>query len=133
MNPHLFVYGSLLTTAGHAQGTRLRQEAVLLGPATVQGRLFRVTWYPALRPAVNPADRVHGELYRLADVERSLAWLDEYEGLTPSQSSAAAGGEYLRLEKPVRLNDGSTLLAWLYEHQRALPAAARVPDGIWRG
>ena len=27
MNPHLFVYGTLLSTAGHPNGVRLQREA----------------------------------------------------------------------------------------------------------
>ncbi len=34
MNPHLFVYGSLMSTAGHPMGARLRAEARLIGAAT---------------------------------------------------------------------------------------------------
>ena len=38
MNPHLFVYGSLVAAAAHPKGARLRQEALFLGPATIAGR-----------------------------------------------------------------------------------------------
>ena len=31
MNPHLFVYGSLMSTARHPMGERLRAEARLIG------------------------------------------------------------------------------------------------------
>ena len=133
MNPHLFVYGSLVAAALHAQGARLRQEAMLVGPATIAGRLYRVTWYPALRPAQGPGDRVVGEVYRLNDAAKSLAWLDEYEGIVPSSSSAAASGEYARDQQPVTLTNGEGLPAWVYLYQRSVPEDARIIDGIWRG
>ena len=55
MNPHLFVYGSLVAAAAHPKGARLRQEALFLGPATIAGRLYRVTWFPAILPAEGQA------------------------------------------------------------------------------
>ena len=54
MNPHLFVYGTLLSTAGHPMGVRLRREARLIGAASIQGRLYRVSWYPGLVEAATP-------------------------------------------------------------------------------
>lgn len=133
MNPHLFVYGSLVTTAGHPQGHRLRQEALLVAPATLAGRLYRVSWYPALRPAETATDRVHGEVYRLSDPVKSLAWLDQYEGITQGGDSAAASDEYSRVEHPVTLANGDSLSAWVYQYRRVLPETARVADGVWRG
>jgi hypothetical protein len=44
MNPHLFVYGSLMSTAGHAMGERPRREARLVGEATIRGKLHRISW-----------------------------------------------------------------------------------------
>jgi gamma-glutamylcyclotransferase (GGCT)/AIG2-like uncharacterized protein YtfP len=133
MNSHLFVYGSLVAAAGHVQGARLRQEAMLVGPATIAGRLYRVSWYPALRPALAANDCVHGEVYRLNDAVKSLAWLDEYEGIVPGGTSAAAADEYARAEREVMLADGGVVLAWVYVYQRAVPEDARVADGRWRG
>ena len=132
MNPHLFVYGSLVAAASHPKGARLRQEALFLGPATIAGRLYRVTWFPAMRPAIGPADWVHGELYRLSDPIRSLVWLDAYEGITPGGSSAAAPDKYFRAERPVTVSDGAIQSAWVYFYQQPLPAASHMPDGIWR-
>ena len=133
MNSHIFVYGSLMTALAHRMGDRLRQEAQLLGPARIAGRLHRVSWYPGLRPADAASDVVQGELYRLTDPAKTLDWLDEYEGLKPSNSSAAAGDEYARVERPVTLSDGTVILANVYLYQRTLSAESLVPDGLWRG
>ena len=133
MNPHLFVYGTLVTSHGHPMGHRLRQEALLLSPATIAGRLYRVGWYPGLRPADTSADLVHGELYRLADPAKSLAWLDEYEGLTAGGTSVASSDQYMRVERSVTQADGSTLTTWVYLFQLTLPSSAHISDGIWRG
>ena len=132
MNAYLFVYGSLVSAADHPQGHRLRQEATLVAPAVINGQLYRVSWYPALRPALAECDRVHGEVYRLNDSAASLAWLDEYEGITQGGSSAAASDEYLRVERQVTLADGACLNVWVYLYRRPLPESAFVADGIWR-
>ena len=63
--------------------TRLRTEARLIGAATIQGRLYRVSWYPGVVDSADPGQRVHGEVYALADPVKALAWLDAYEGIVP--------------------------------------------------
>jgi gamma-glutamylcyclotransferase (GGCT)/AIG2-like uncharacterized protein YtfP len=88
MNPHLFVYGSLLSSIAHPSGERLRSEARLIGAASMPGRLYRVGWYPGLVAGAAGASRVHGEVYELADPARSLAWLDEYESIVPGKEAS---------------------------------------------
>ena len=129
----LFVYGSLTTALAHPMGHRLRQEALFIGPARIGGRLYRVGWYPGLRPPESPGEVVHGEVYRLANAEWSLAWLDAYEGIGPGGTAGASGDPYLRAERTVCMADGSQLIAWVYLYQLPLPVDARILDGIWRG
>ena len=133
MNPLLFVYGSLLTALDHPMGRRLRAEAALLGPATVRGRLYRVSWYPGFVPGGRDDDVVHGEVYRMADPTASLAWLDEYEGIARGALSAGLADEYVREEIDARLPGGAQVRAWVYVYRRALPESSRVTDGLWRG
>jgi gamma-glutamylcyclotransferase (GGCT)/AIG2-like uncharacterized protein YtfP len=133
MNKHLFVYGSLMTALAHPMGDRLRREARLLGPARMAGRLHRVSWYPGLLPAQNASDLVHGEVYLLADPVHALHWLDEYEGIRPGGTSAAASDEYGRAERPATLADGTVVVAHIYLYQRPLPLSSWVRDGQWRG
>ena len=133
MQSHLFVYGSLLSAAKHPNGARLRSESLLIGPATIAGRLYRVSWYPALRPAVAANNRVHGEVYKLTDAAGTLAWLDEYEGITQGPGSGAAADEYARAEQLVVLASGATLTVWVYLYQRMVPEAGWIADGLWRG
>lgn len=133
MNKHLFVYGSLMTALAHPMGVRLRHEAQLLGPARVAGRLHRVSWYPGLRPAEAPSEQVHGELYLLYDPPRSLQWLDEYEGIRPGGTIAAASGEYARVECLVTLADATIVRSNTYLYQRPLPLSSWVRSGHWHG
>ena len=128
MNAHLFVYGSLMSAAGHQMGAKLAGEARLLGPATIGGRLFRVSWYPGVIDASDPAHKVHGEVYRLADAAGSLTWLDAYEGITPGNEETA---QYCRVERLVRLASGEEMLAWVYLYRKPTAGLSEVPDGRW--
>ncbi len=72
MAQHLFVYGTLMSGAGHRMGARLQREARLVGPARIKGRLYDLGAYPAL-VETGPADGdVHGEVFELIDPSRSL-------------------------------------------------------------
>jgi gamma-glutamylcyclotransferase (GGCT)/AIG2-like uncharacterized protein YtfP len=130
MNPHLFVYGSLLSSIGHTSGQRLRGEARLVGAASMPGRLYRVGWYPGLVEAQAGDTRVHGEVYALADPAGSLAWLDEYESIVPGKE---ASNEYLRAERAVQLASGQDLTAWVYLYQWDVTGVQLVDDGRWVG
>lgn len=132
MNPYLFVYGSLLKTIAHAMGERLRAEAALVGSATVQGRLYRVSWYPAIIESSADADRVHGEVYRLENPAASLAWLDAYEGLTRDASSVTEPDEYQRVERPARLASNHDIInAWVYLYRHPVTGLGHIASGRW--
>ena len=122
----LFVYGSLLSTTGHRMGARLRREARRIGAATIQGRLYRVSWYPGAVDSADPKERVHGEVYALEDPKLALAWLDLYEGIVPGEI-----GEYLRVERTARLVTGAETVAWVYLYQKDAAGLAPIPDGRW--
>jgi gamma-glutamylcyclotransferase (GGCT)/AIG2-like uncharacterized protein YtfP len=130
MNPHLFVYGSLLSAVGHPTGQRLRSEARLVGAASIPGRLYRVSWYPGLAQAEADSARVHGEVYTLVDPAPTLAWLDDYESIVPGSD---ADNEYVRVERPVQLASGRDILAWVYLYQRDVAGLELVADGRWVG
>jgi len=126
INPNLFVYGTLMSTAGHRMGARLARESRLIGPASMQGWLYRVAAYPGMTDAPNAQARVHGELYALADPVASLAWLDAYEGLTGRQDS-----EYRRVERVARLAAAGEVSAWVYLYQGDPANLRRIADGRW--
>ncbi|MGE3065557.1 MAG: gamma-glutamylcyclotransferase [Hyphomicrobiaceae bacterium] len=137
MTDLLFVYGTLMasdtTAIGIPMRARLQREARSLGAATAQGRLYTLGGYPGMTGSDEPGDVVHGEVYRLAQAGPTLAWLDEYEGISRGATSAGAPDEYRRAETDVRLTDGTVLRCWVYFYQKALPAGARIGDGRWQG
>jgi gamma-glutamylcyclotransferase (GGCT)/AIG2-like uncharacterized protein YtfP len=128
MNPHLFVYGSLMSSAGHAMGERLRREARLIGKATIQARLYRISWYPGAVASGDPDERVHGEFYALENPDRALAWLDAYEGIRPGNRDE---NEYERAERPARLSPGEEIAAWVYLYRKDVAGLSAVSGGRW--
>jgi len=128
MNPHLFVYGSLLSNARHPMGERLAREARQLGEGSLPGRLYRIDWYPGLVEACGAGERVYGEVYALQDPMRTLRWLDVYEGLT---ADGPHDGEYVRRERPVRLATGAAIGCWVYLYCRDVSGLPALPGGRW--
>ena len=131
MLAQIFVYGSLLSGSSRPEAARLAAEGLYLGPATVHGRLYRVSWYPALLAPQAANERVQGEVYRLVAPATSLRWLDAYEGIG-AESPGVAGDAYERRIVTATFADGRNLGAWVYVHGAVLPEADRIAAGCWR-
>lgn len=131
MHKHLFVYGTLMIAAegariGKAQRARLQRDGTSLGGATINGRLYDLKRYPALVASTN--ERVHGEVFRLANPLSSFVWLDKYEDVVPGRAS----NEYERVVRPVWLASGEEIAAWVYLYLAEVPNKARIADGRWQ-
>lgn len=131
MSDCIFVYGSLLSAIAHPMGERLRREASLVAAASLPGKLYRVSWYPAL--TLDPGGTVHGEVYRMRTPRETLAWLDEYEGITAGPTAVAQSDEYERRIVTATLEDGTSIDAWTYVYRHALGPGQFVPSGRWTG
>jgi gamma-glutamylcyclotransferase (GGCT)/AIG2-like uncharacterized protein YtfP len=128
MNARLFVYGTLLSTAGHPMGARLRRQARLIGEASVQGQLYDLGRYPGLVETADAQERVQGELYALNDPGAALTWLDAYEGIVPGCHDQS---EYQRAERPVRLAGGEEVAAWVYLYRNDARRLQPISSGRW--
>ena len=145
MNPHLFVYGSLLSTRtepfGRALRQRLARDSRLLGPATILGRLYDLGRYPGLVDAADAREITHGELVSLTMPLAALRWLDAYEGI--AAGSGRDDEEYKRVERTVSLLQPAaspqapakprSLKAWVYIYRRDTTDLRQVPGGRWGG
>ena len=121
-HPYLFVYGTLKSNFRNRYARRVRREARLLGPARMPGRLYRVRWYPGMRPARRRDDVVQGEVFRLHKPEPMLAALDEYEGKHI----------YAREMRMATLATGRRLRCWVYMYRIPLAERRRVAAGVWQ-
>lgn len=128
MNPYLFVYGTLLSAAGHPMGARLRRESRLVGEASMPGRLYRISQYPGLVEDADGQARVWGEVYELSNPAASLQWLDAYEGIVPG---AADSHEYERVERLLRVVSGEELTAWVYLYREPVAGLQLIASGRW--
>ena len=125
--PKLFVYGTLLPddrgAFGAAERTRLAAEADLIGAATTRGLLADLGDYPGL---IGGNGLVHGAVYRLRDPARTLAWLDDYEGVT-----GAAGDTYARETRSITLSTGAIVMCWSYCLVQPIVDCTLIVSGRW--
>lgn len=124
--PNLFVYGTLLSAFANPFARRLRKQAVLLGPAKMRGRLYDLGAYPGMKRSLDPADWVSGELYRLDQPAKLLAFLDAYEICDPRDG---AYREFERVTATAHLVSGRCMAAWAYVYGMPVDRARRVRDG----
>lgn len=86
------------------------------------GRLYRVRWYPGMRPPRGPEDSIVGELYKLRQPSKTLTVLDEYEERYRRELHTATleNGE-----------TGQTFPAWVYMYRQPRPEYCRVVAAEW--
>ena len=82
--------------------------------------MYQVDYYPGAVPSNNSADQVVGELYQLIQPELLLPALDNYEECSPQ---FAQPHEYRREQQNITLDNGDTVIAWVYVYNR-------MPDGL---
>jgi gamma-glutamylcyclotransferase (GGCT)/AIG2-like uncharacterized protein YtfP len=119
----LFVYGTLRPEASDLLGRRARdrlaRESTLIGAAATSGRLYDLGQYPGLWAGGSGRNEVTGCVIKLAKPSLTFAWLDQYEG-----------NEYARQRRPVALESGGSMVAWVYMLRRK-PAARVIDNGDW--
>jgi gamma-glutamylcyclotransferase (GGCT)/AIG2-like uncharacterized protein YtfP len=69
--------------------------------------------------------RVFGEIFAFDDPESRLPALDRLEGFDPTEASS----HYRRVLLPVKMNEGSVLLAWAYVVEES--SGSHLPGGRW--
>jgi gamma-glutamylcyclotransferase (GGCT)/AIG2-like uncharacterized protein YtfP len=115
-HPYLFVYGTLKSSFRNRYALRLRREARLIGRAQMPGRLYRLRWYPGMRPPRGP-ETVSGELYKLRQPLKTLKLLDAWEE---------------RYRRELHLATlGASLRAWVYMYRQPRPEYRRIASGEW--
>ncbi len=118
---HLFVYGSLraaIKDDARAASDVLFAHARRLGEASMQGRLYAVSWYPGFNPGHSRTERVVGDVWRIRNRAALFTALDSYEGR-----------EYVRARRVARLTSGVKLNAWVYIYATELNGAPQIPSG----
>jgi gamma-glutamylcyclotransferase (GGCT)/AIG2-like uncharacterized protein YtfP len=122
----LFVYGTLMRGFDHPMAKLLSANADFLGAAQCRGRLYLVKHYPGLARSDDPADIVHGELFRLRARDAMLREFDMYEACG---EGFAPPTEYVRELLPVTLADGDASEAWTYVYNWPVTELPRIASG----
>lgn len=117
----VFVYGTL--RRGGSNAFRM-DGAEFVGPATVGGVLYRISWYPGL--VLEGDGRVIGEVHRVGP--ELLRALDEFEGLAAGEIE---GSEYRRVKAEALLGGEEELEVWVYEWKGAFNEDERIQSGDW--
>ncbi|MEO0424622.1 MAG: gamma-glutamylcyclotransferase family protein [Pseudomonadota bacterium] len=134
---HLFVYGTLRTSADHPLGKMLSEGADCIGSGTIQARLYIVddpdeegpNSYPAALPSQNPNDRVRGEVFRLHDPQTLLPVFDDYEACSPRWEEPH---EFLRRKVRVRMDSGDEMTAIAYLYTWDISTAHPIESGDYK-
>ena len=134
---HLFVYGTLMTTAGHALGQLLREKSRFVVKGSICARLYMIdepdgsdNRYPGALPSPDPADRVYGEVYEILDPDPVFDELDKFEACAPGYPEPF---EFLLREIDVATEDGGSFRAGCYLYTWDVSGAERIPSGRYEG
>ena len=126
ISDRLFVYGTLMRGFDHPMARLLTANADFLGAATCRGRLHLMKHYPGLVLSDDPADMIHGELFRLRARDELLREFDMYEACG---DGFAEPTEYVRQMITVALADGTTSEAWTYVYNWPVAHLPRIASG----
>ena len=119
LTDRLFVYGTLRAGYNNEPALALAGSAHRLGAARIQGRLYRVSTYPAIALPQSDSDWVEGDLFE-GVLPALLEMLDEYEG-----------AEYRRQIAQVILEGTCKLSAYVYFYLPAVAQLEWIPSGDW--
>lgn len=115
---HLWVYGTLRYGCANPHAHLLRRGSRYRGAARVQGRLYRIKWYPGIR--LGGEEWVVGDLFQILDPS-VLPALDLYEG----------SNEYRRVQAVAELASGQRVKCWVYEYVGGVSESRRIASGDW--
>jgi len=125
----LFVYGSLMRGTSQDIHPLLALNAEYVCAGMLQGRLYRVDYYPGAVKSQDVSDRVRGELYRLHEPGDLLAHLDQYEECAPEFPEPT---EYVRCKESILIDNGESVRAWVYLYNWPLTELERIESGAFR-
>jgi gamma-glutamylcyclotransferase (GGCT)/AIG2-like uncharacterized protein YtfP len=123
---HLFVYGTLMRGYDHPMAQLLSKSADFVAEARCRARLYLVKHYPGLVLSDDADDIVHGEVFRLRQVNELLREFDMYEACG---EGFAEPTEYVRRGVAVTLSDGAAIEAWTYLYNWPVAHMPRIESG----
>jgi len=126
-NALLFVYGTLRRAVQAPAYALFANKADFLDQGTVSARMYDLGNYPGIVLSDDPADRVHGELFRLHAPETTFSLLDQYEGI--HGGSKPWPEQYGRVQQAVRSAAHGVVTAWVYIYLLSVDGKPRLVHG----
>jgi len=108
---YLFVYGTLRRGATSPMDKLLARHCEFSSEAFIQGVLYDIGGYPGVTESAKPADKVYGDLYKVQWATQMWPKLDYYEHCS---NAYVKPHQYARKKRPVSLENGETIQAWVY-------------------
>ena len=122
----IFTYGTLRPGLGdRPEAQAFRATARHLGPATFQGQLYAIDWYPAAIDSNDPSDIIFGDLFEIGKAPDFFNKLDTYEGCSPAWPQPY---EYIRVVRQVTFQT-RIIPAWVYLFNWQITDQARIRSG----
>lgn len=125
-NRFLFVYGTLMQGFSNPFSKKLGQKGAWRGKGSFPGQLFDLGSYPGAVYRPNATTRIQGEVWELTDFQSIVASLDHYEGIHDFNP------EYIRQEVAVELENGDTILCWVYLFCQSVASFKLIAHGDYR-
>jgi len=120
----MFVYGTLLT-AGNEFSDLLKAGSRYCGEGKIRGRLYDIGEYPGAVDDQSSSDYIYGSIYELADPEKTIPVLDDYEGFDPADPRTS---EFIRNAVFIE-SGGIKVLCWVYLYNFSTEKYPRIEGG----
>jgi len=127
INPHLFVYGTLLN-GSNPFGAILLANSSFVNHAKFKGNLYDIGEYPGAVAADSEDCWVHGRVFLLNNPEQTLKILDGYEGFGEGQPKPNL---FIRALVEVE-TDEKMLLCWIYLYNLPVHGLRQIVSGRYR-
>ena len=130
----LFVYGTLMASAGHHLGELLRKNGSLISKGHIRARLYLIeefdaqghNIFPGAVFSADPNDVTHGEVWEIHDKDRVFPAFDAYENCGPDWPQP---NEFLLRPVDVTLADDTILRAASYLYTWDVSHARHIASG----
>jgi gamma-glutamylcyclotransferase (GGCT)/AIG2-like uncharacterized protein YtfP len=126
MSAYLFVYGTLLPERAPYGVADAVRRLRYVGRASAQGRLYDLGEYPGAVLDAASRMKIMGRVFELPEGKDVLKSLDEYEGFDPQDKESSL---FAREQAKIKLEDGPSLLCWVYVYNQDVGQAKLISDG----
>lgn len=123
---YLFVYGTLQKESDNDMSKFLSANSKAVGKGYIQGKLYKISWFPGAIVSKNSSEKVYGTLFKLKNISSTLEILDHYEGFYKHNTETSL---FKREITTVFLENGALVDAWVYLYNQNITEGKRILSG----